>query len=98
MFRQHQCFGQIAKNFLFNYISFISSVMSTYVLTCERVLEEDISFLKDFNKQLILEIKSEIHSNCEKAKNYMKEYLNFSFPEINKDIQIKHIATNIIQA
>jgi hypothetical protein len=37
------------------------------MVACEKVLEEDISFLKDFQQQLISEIKQEIQQNCEKV-------------------------------
>ncbi|EGR30581.1 sodium hydrogen exchanger family protein, putative [Ichthyophthirius multifiliis] len=88
--------GEIAGNMLFNHISHIYDVLSTYIEAHESAEE----VIKEFRiqEQVQAYIVRESYDNRLMAEEYIQNYLHISFPEISKMIQTKKAAFSLLES
>lgn len=87
--------GQFISNMLFNHISNIYDIVSTYILAHEQAEGFCASFpMQQKLRQVII---NESINNRNSGEDYIQNYLNISFPEISRQIQTKKAAYQILE-
>jgi len=86
--------GRYAKNALFNHLSYVYDASLNYVSAHEAV--ESIAESFPFEEDILRVVLQEASENRAMAESYVYDYLNVTFPEINKSIQMKKAAYNIL--
>mmetsp|Transcript_38779 Transcript_38779/g.34472 ORF Transcript_38779/g.34472 Transcript_38779/m.34472 type:complete len:257 (+) Transcript_38779:1669-2439(+) len=95
-FKKFPIFGRYAKNNLFNHLSFVYDVVTNYLNALETV--ESIAYSFPFHEDIIRVVVRESEEQRNLAEVYLNNYLNVSFPEIQKSIQIKKAAFSILNS
>lgn len=88
--------NQLAKSSLFEYVSYCYDVVSSYIKANEEVRSElSIFYQKSEHKnedeeyQILLNILNESEENQKEAEFFMDNYLEPSFPEIEKEVKTR---------
>ena len=87
--------GNYMSNILFNHISNIYDVVSSYIEAHKIV--EDLCLKFPLDEKVIDKINSESEDNRQSGEDYIKFYINISFPEIQAQIHNKKAAFTVLE-
>lgn len=86
--------GKYAKNNLLDHLTLVYDVVTNYINAHEET--DDLAKKFPFNEYVLQTILEESDRNREMAEDYIKNYLDVSFPEIRKSIHMKKAAYSIL--
>jgi NhaP-type Na+/H+ or K+/H+ antiporter len=88
--------GQHAKNALFNHMSFVYDVVSSYIMAHEEVEKLFTEETMNLQEEILKTVIKESEENRNYAEAFLNGYLNVSFPEITEAIQNKKAAHSVL--
>lgn len=95
--------NELAKSYLFQYVSFCYDVVSSYIKANEQVREDLEEFYntqdyKDRQQEIniLRNIMKESEENQKEAEFFLKNYLEPSFPEIQREVKTRKVSFFIL--
>lgn len=95
--------NELAKSHLFEYVSFCYDVVSSYIKANEQVREELEDFYdasekknKEEESHILRNILKESEENQKEAEFFLVNYLEPSFPEIEKEVKTRKVSFFIL--
>lgn len=97
--------NEVAKSYLFEYVSFCYDVVSSYIKANEQVREDLEDFYntddyKDRQEEIntLRNIMRESEENQKEAEFFLVNYLEPSFPEIEKEVKTRKVSFFILHS
>ena len=88
--------GNYAKNALFNNMSLIYDIVSSYIMAHEHVEKIFTHETLNISDDILRAIIKESEENRHYAESFLHGYINVSFPEITTAIQNKKAANSVL--
>lgn len=97
--------NELAKSYLFEYVSFCYDVVSSYIKANEQVREdlEDFYNTHDYKDRqeeinILRNIMRESEENQKEAEFFLVNYLEPSFPEIEKEVKTRKVSFFVLHS